>query len=740
MERESHPVGRNQPCPCGSGKKFKKCCFNRTEQPTGLLELFALCNGVRDEAVAWKLNIGRGNKLALRDPEFWNELGCDLGSLGLHERARQAFEGALRINSNHADAMLNLAVTLGMLGQNDEALDLITRIPESTRRYSVIKANLLRNLGEHDLAIPFYERAIAEEPSFDLPYVNLCECLRLTANPLFDVWLERAVGVVKNSPSLAAKWTRHLFRTDRFADLASADWVDAVTPRVGDPGIVGRLQKDPVDVSEAQLWRACGQLVAQPTLEQLKRTMDFESKYRALGGGCDPSRVILSTAINLGEKDLAETIYQNLCASCRELLGGLEFILASCAVAKEQWAEAASWSEKHLANTPHHIDTLSIYWWALDELGKADEALMVAEELYQIMPGTENLIYNLGFLAGKAGQLGKSDHYYREVLQKEPYHPYALENQMVIQALNGDFEEGQKSLAKRVAELNGWASESGDGEDAREIAEKIKSLEFFLNEAMRSFGSSSYLKDLISFRSQLVPGIGSDLAIPRKPLPISQTLALLSSADTAVRAEAIQRMKARQQGDYSDILVTLQGDLPGFEGLPLETRQALFEAERRLIEGGTRDYSLEVVAYAKAVEVALKAFVFDAFKSQGLASIDISVEIQIALQDRFKQAITFVRYIERGPYIELGGMIHALRLTGGRTARELGLLGMFRSFICEHLNLAPLLQKPSIEALEELLGMRNPAAHATSADESTARKARENAVWVLTLLAPIRSS
>jgi uncharacterized protein YchJ len=20
------PVGRNQPCPCGSGKKFKKCC------------------------------------------------------------------------------------------------------------------------------------------------------------------------------------------------------------------------------------------------------------------------------------------------------------------------------------------------------------------------------------------------------------------------------------------------------------------------------------------------------------------------------------------------------------------------------------------------------------------------------------------------------------------------------------------------------------------------------------------
>jgi preprotein translocase subunit SecA len=24
--REAPKVGRNEPCPCGSGKKFKKCC------------------------------------------------------------------------------------------------------------------------------------------------------------------------------------------------------------------------------------------------------------------------------------------------------------------------------------------------------------------------------------------------------------------------------------------------------------------------------------------------------------------------------------------------------------------------------------------------------------------------------------------------------------------------------------------------------------------------------------------
>jgi len=32
-------VGRNHPCPCGSGKKFKKCCLNRPSvEPTPPLE------------------------------------------------------------------------------------------------------------------------------------------------------------------------------------------------------------------------------------------------------------------------------------------------------------------------------------------------------------------------------------------------------------------------------------------------------------------------------------------------------------------------------------------------------------------------------------------------------------------------------------------------------------------------------------------------------------------------------
>ena len=31
QERKEHKVGRNDPCPCGSGKKYKKCCMGKNE-------------------------------------------------------------------------------------------------------------------------------------------------------------------------------------------------------------------------------------------------------------------------------------------------------------------------------------------------------------------------------------------------------------------------------------------------------------------------------------------------------------------------------------------------------------------------------------------------------------------------------------------------------------------------------------------------------------------------------------
>ncbi|MCG8553984.1 MAG: SEC-C domain-containing protein [Proteobacteria bacterium] len=34
VRRASH-IGRNESCPCGSGRKFKKCCLRNTANPPG---------------------------------------------------------------------------------------------------------------------------------------------------------------------------------------------------------------------------------------------------------------------------------------------------------------------------------------------------------------------------------------------------------------------------------------------------------------------------------------------------------------------------------------------------------------------------------------------------------------------------------------------------------------------------------------------------------------------------------
>ena len=50
-------IGRNDPCPCGSGKKFKKCCMNKTVTPTETLQYRRLSK-VLDKLMPRLINYG----------------------------------------------------------------------------------------------------------------------------------------------------------------------------------------------------------------------------------------------------------------------------------------------------------------------------------------------------------------------------------------------------------------------------------------------------------------------------------------------------------------------------------------------------------------------------------------------------------------------------------------------------------------------------------------------------------
>jgi hypothetical protein len=69
-------VGRNDPCPCGSGKKFKKCCAAKGETATaGLTAAIRMKGGVSFDRAANAYRVivhSWDNAECLREPREWH--------------------------------------------------------------------------------------------------------------------------------------------------------------------------------------------------------------------------------------------------------------------------------------------------------------------------------------------------------------------------------------------------------------------------------------------------------------------------------------------------------------------------------------------------------------------------------------------------------------------------------------------------------------------------------------------
>ncbi|MFC1716153.1 tetratricopeptide repeat protein [Candidatus Poribacteria bacterium] len=131
-------VGRNDPCPCGSGKKYKKCCMKKDEEqaaashaeidtsqepsdehaerrypPARAAEIENAFQRAINHLDRSDLDqAARAFRSVLRlDPEHYKALtglGRCLVELGMLEEARKCFEKALEINPDYAQARINL--------------------------------------------------------------------------------------------------------------------------------------------------------------------------------------------------------------------------------------------------------------------------------------------------------------------------------------------------------------------------------------------------------------------------------------------------------------------------------------------------------------------------------------------------------------------------------------------------------------------------------------------------------
>jgi tetratricopeptide (TPR) repeat protein len=203
-------AGRNEPCACGSGKKYKNCCGRLSARPIGpahkthepdvdlralaalmeagrFAELESKAQGILDTSPksghVWQLlgvALGKQGKDPLhalaraaqclpQDAVAQLNLGNALGRLGRLEEAQASFRQALAISPTFAEAHNNLADLHLELGRLDDAAAGCRRALELRPDYAEAHQNLgkaLLRMGQIDEAMVSCRRALEIKPEF----------------------------------------------------------------------------------------------------------------------------------------------------------------------------------------------------------------------------------------------------------------------------------------------------------------------------------------------------------------------------------------------------------------------------------------------------------------------------------------------------------------------------------------------------------------------------------------------
>ncbi len=171
-------VSRNDPCPCGSGKKYKQCCQLREE--------------VQAKAQPVDLSIPQAIQTALEHHQAGR----------LHE-AEAIYRQVLQAAPDHPDALHFLGAIAYHQGKNESAVELISKAisvnPSRSMYYNL--GNALKAQGNLDEAAESYRKALLLQPDYAEAHVNLGNVLQ--AQGKLDEAVEHYRKALALKPGLA---------------------------------------------------------------------------------------------------------------------------------------------------------------------------------------------------------------------------------------------------------------------------------------------------------------------------------------------------------------------------------------------------------------------------------------------------------------------------------------------------------------------------------------------------------
>ena len=212
-------IGRNDPCPCGSGKKFKQCC----EQTGAASNLIAPKQSVStnfnpQHALQTAMAQHQAGNLAQAEalykqvlqtspnqPDALHLLGLISKQKGDFKTAAQLMRKALTVNPSYVEAYVNLGATLQEQGDLTNAADCYRKAIALRPNYAEVHSNLGVVLKAQDNlheSAQSFVRALELNPSSAETFANLNALLKEMAAP--DEALIYYRKVLAISPKLIA--------------------------------------------------------------------------------------------------------------------------------------------------------------------------------------------------------------------------------------------------------------------------------------------------------------------------------------------------------------------------------------------------------------------------------------------------------------------------------------------------------------------------------------------------------
>jgi tetratricopeptide (TPR) repeat protein len=469
------PPGRNEPCPCGSGRKYKQCCGKVPANAT------APQRSSPEVTRAWSLL--QSGQFAQAEAECDRLLRRELISgqalvcLGLARRSQgkdalAAFESASRSMPDDAQVQY-------LLGQALEDHGLLERAAVSFGRAVVVRpefaeafndlGRVLLQLGQTDAAITSCQRALVLQPRFAAALGNLANAERTRGALGAAIAGYRGVialepGIAEAHRNLGSALLEHGERDEAILCLKKAlelrpDLAGAVTQLAGALSAVGRAA-EAVPYYDRLLARDPRVEVLDEYATLLAGLGHYEAAARWLRSALKRVPGNARLHANLGHVLHCLGEFRTAIDECRcavELdphLPEAHFNLGNTLLAQNALSEADASYRAGLAIAPDHAGLHTAQAMVHRALGRLAEAEASTRRALELRPNAADTLALLGSLAIDHGRFEEAEDLLRKSLAIDPELPEALTSLTAVRKMtqaDGSWREAaERALARNL--------------------------------------------------------------------------------------------------------------------------------------------------------------------------------------------------------------------------------------------------------------------------------------------------